>query len=853
MYNLGQSFYLDSEIFNNASTVYLTSVNLYFKSKPVENQTVSGVSSPGVSINITSMKEGYPETSLASPRTIARVEYSSINVSETAASSTKFTFKIPIPLSTNKSYCVLIKYDDPEFVIWKNRSGEEDIISGDTAKISSGKADGNYFEIRNGSVITPLNDVDLKFSLNFAKFTATDKYFRVNNEAYEFLKLSSASVSGAYIGGEYVYQQQANAAGSVAVSSGGSNVTGTSTDFGNTTSSSAFDKIANNDLIIIDNGSNLQVRKVNVVTNTTFLNVTSSFTVTASGANIRTFEDGILLANSQSNTIIGTNTSFNTTLSTGYKIVLSDGTPGNTVVREVVSVTNSTYIILDVKPPFDSAQAGYYISPVGIVDKYRSATDTIVLYKSNANSTLYFETSKILRGVDSLAKSTIFELVDLKLSSFTLRYNVFQPAGTKYSIFFNTSNSSYNKIDSRAVQLENLQQSLIDNYDATIASRSNEVRNAGNLFSNSKSTQVLLRLVSDNVYTSPFVLENDLDLETGEFLINNDSSSEAFSNSRFQIATFNANSQVNSSADFITVTSNPFVNNDVVKYIVSPGNTAVTGITRNKSYFVVSANSTGIKLSDTLGGPAVDISATTSSETGHTLRRDGVAYSKYVTKPITLSVDQVAEDLIVYMTAYKPASTDIEVYAKLLSEEDGDNFNSKNWSKLSLDVPTNSKIVSLESNPYDFVSLTYKIPGYQAGVEVSQGTFVTTLSNNIVTGSFSTVNTYITSNSLVRIYNPTFPNKYFIETVTSSNTTAFTLPTNISNNDLVGSGLKVEVISDKNSAFADNQNYNITTYYNSKMGKFTSFKTYAIKIVLKSANHYLVPRVKEYRAVALSA
>jgi len=430
---------------------------------------------------------------------------------------------------------------------------------------------------------------------------------------------------------------------------------------------------------------------------------------------------------------------------------------------------------------------------------------------------------------------------------------VFQPAGTKYEIIVNTANSAYSKIDAKAVKVQNLQNNLIDNYDASIASRSNEVRNAGNLFSNSKSTQVLLRFISDNSYTSPFVLENDLDFETGEFLINNDSSTETYSNSRFAVATFNSNTQVNSSADFITVTNNPFVNNDVIKYTVSPGNTVVTGITRNKSYFVVSANSTGIKLSDTVGGPAIDITATSSSETGHTLRRDGVAYSKYVSKPITLAVDQVAEDLVVYMTAFKPSSADIEVYAKLLSEEDGDNFNLKNWSKLELDVPTGSKISSLDSNPYDFVNLTYKIPGYQPGSEVTQGTFATTLSNNIVTGSFSTVNTYITSNTLVRIYNPTFPNKYFVDTVVSSNTTTFTLPSNISNNDLVGTGLVVEIVNDKNSAFLDNQNFNIVRYHNSKMGRFDAFKTFAIKIVLKSSNHYLVPRVKEYRALAISA
>jgi len=83
--------------------------------------------------------------------------------------------------------------------------------------------------------------------------------------------------------------------------------------------------------------------------------------------------------------------------------------------------------------------------------------------------------------------------------------------------------------------------------------------------------------------------------------------------------TFNASTDVSSGDDFISIPSNVFQNNDVVKYLVAAGNTAVSGLANNTSYYVVSANSTGVKLSSTLNGSAINLTASGTSETGHSL------------------------------------------------------------------------------------------------------------------------------------------------------------------------------------------------------------------------------------------
>ena len=82
---------------------------------------------------------------------------------------------------------------------------------------------------------------------------------------------------------------------------------------------------------------------------------------------------------------------------------------------------------------------------------------------------------------------------------------------------------------------------------------------------------------------------------------------------------FNANTNVNGTTEFITIAQNPFVNNDVVLYYTSTGNTALTGLSNNTYYYVVSANSTGVKLASSRGGSALNITASSTSESGHNI------------------------------------------------------------------------------------------------------------------------------------------------------------------------------------------------------------------------------------------
>lgn len=80
---------------------------------------------------------------------------------------------------------------------------------------------------------------------------------------------------------------------------------------------------------------------------------------------------------------------------------------------------------------------------------------------------------------------------------------------------------------------------------------------------------------------------------------------------------FNANTGI--AANRINLATQGYVNGQLLTYVTSPGNTVPTGLLSGASYYAVVANSSGLSLSKTPGGANIVITATSVSETGHTL------------------------------------------------------------------------------------------------------------------------------------------------------------------------------------------------------------------------------------------
>lgn len=156
-------------------------------------------------------------------------------------------------------------------------------------------------------------------------------------------------------------------------------------------------------------------------------------------------------------------------------------------------------------------------------------------------------------------------------------------------------------------------------------------------------------------------------------------------------------------------TDNEFI--DTSRIVMSKSNEVTNSISKS-IYLKAEFNS----LND-LASPVIDdiasnallleniINANTTNEANS---RNGYASSKYVSKRVVLMDGQDAEDLIVYITAYKPSGTDINVYCKLLNSEDSQDFEEKNWTLMEQE--TSSSINSNKINSNDFRDYKYIIP-----------------------------------------------------------------------------------------------------------------------------------------------
>lgn len=87
---------------------------------------------------------------------------------------------------------------------------------------------------------------------------------------------------------------------------------------------------------------------------------------------------------------------------------------------------------------------------------------------------------------------------------------------------------------------------------------------------------------------------------------------------------------------------------------------------------------------------------------------NGNAIARYVQRTVTLAEGQDAEDLKVFVGAYKPSTANIKVYVKILNGEDGDTIEDKTWLELS--QITSTTVISDSENEEDIKEFEYSIP-----------------------------------------------------------------------------------------------------------------------------------------------
>lgn len=113
--------------------------------------------------------------------------------------------------------------------------------------------------------------------------------------------------------------------------------------------------------------------------------------------------------------------------------------------------------------------------------------------------------------------------------------------------------------------------------------------------------------------------------------------------------------------------------------------------------------------------PIVDIGRTHSvyvrnlindDDTGETNPIGGNLTNKYISKIVTLAEGQDAEDMLLYVTAYRPPLTDFKVYVKFKNNEDSDLMTAIDWIELN----KATEIFSSKSITTDYKEFEFRIP-----------------------------------------------------------------------------------------------------------------------------------------------
>lgn len=789
---LAQTFNINFE--DGADGCYLTKVDLYFRSKP------TGTDAAGLTVAIRETDNGYPSSVTLERKSVSA---SQVNVSNNATAVTTITFDNPVFIRNNKDYALVLSPDanDPNYRIWTAETGQPDVSEGFawSGRVAPGDfGAGVLFISSNDKVWTPIQTEDLKMRIYYAKFSGTSGTAVFRNDNYEFLTLSG--VQGSFVVGEKVAQKATSYITSATI-------TGDTSSTSVTTSASLTSSISAGDMILLVYGKD-KVSRTGTVSNT------SLTTITGSGTNFVTdFDvgDHILIGNDIREITAIANSS-QLTIDASLRTAASGASYFSVTesyqVNKVSSINATTIVFTDIPElTFDNTATFANMQKVVSGKVYQiDNDDTVIISDSSASDSTYrFQSLRKIVGSTSDASATIKSVDDRIVNYVEPHLSTLSPTPTSISLTSNIARVS----GSSSTQPLSFGVSNKTAYEAEIRSRSNEI------FSHSGSKSLVLTATlgrttgSDKV--SPAVHTNPASVVVMKNEINNITADKSF----------NGRTSVSNTNDFITLSDNVFINGDIVRYLVAEGNTAVSGLANNLTYYVVSSNSSGIKLSSSLNGSAIDLTSIATSETGHRLLgnnyiaeagRYGSALTKYISKQVKLADGLDAEDMKVYITAYKPPSTNILVYGKILSNDDPTNFSDRDWTLLSQD--TESNLYSDLGNESDYIEYEYSFP--ESSPSSRKSGRVATNSNTTITGTSTTFSSDFVQGDLVKIVNLDTSTDYEINIVSSvTNNTLLTL-SNAGGpySNTTTTGLTIEKVDQPGAAFKYSQDGGVVRYYN---------------------------------------
>lgn len=855
-YDYAQTFYIDSSAVKGSPQVNISAVELYFKKKPnvgtAKDPNKSGIVQPGVTLLFcTTNMNGTPN--LDDIKETARLEYNQIVATGDASDPSKFVFDKEVYCDTNKQYSIVARFDGYEdFELWTNKKGNyflgTNVISPgvtdkyvgnlyisqnrSTANSSAadaggqGQVNGTGGTAGNGSWI-PKSDEDLKFTVFVARYRSTNSVINsTSNSIVSNTVLIPQSTS------EFILFDRKR--------------------------SQKNHKAKTGELIfqrapLVTNASTTALATANVVK--------GNVSITATGVNFNTLYSG-----GTNNYIVLVGRNQDPGHHSGFNDLYN--------VRKVLSVDSNSSITVDRPPSFTNSVSNFMVTVVGEVD---------FLDKSKA-----FDNRPI---IDSwhFGKRVRQDFLVLRNSSANLSHRFVN--NTIDSINIVAGGSGYNNTDyivitsNSAVGVANVMAyaNLTTNSSGGIVNtfvtntgfgmvRTPTFRIANSTGANSTGTSAnftfnegpyLISEVGKFRVTDAEIINYEIDSITPQLNINNPSGTSYYL--KHQLAYYlaaNGTYVVNQNASAnkkliknlrrngLPYSNTPVVmsrSNEVVLLSTQSGNSTVVEI-------ITSSNNDFI---DTCVDEAVITYNKTIINNDYTGEHTsfGNAAAKHVSKKIAFENGRLAEDLLVYIRAYRPAPTDLKVYARMHNSSDPEAFDDKDWTLLT--CVNGADQFSSATNDKDIREFTYNLPQFPNTQFTSTGTVTLSSGSPTVVGVGTAFRSEIggfAANDLVKIYNPLFPQNHFITSVASvASNTSLTLDDSTTNVSVLGSGLKIDKLRYPQQGFRNIQNDNVFRYFNTSLHAYDGFDTFAIKVIMLSPNNAVVPEIEDIRAIGVSA
>jgi hypothetical protein len=790
---LCQSFFIGSDMADGQDGIYVNSVDLYFSAKS---------NTQPVSIEFRTMSNDSP-TETVVPYSVVSKSSSLVTLATTATSSdyTRFTFEKPVYLKAGYYYALAITPggQNPDYSVWTATVGKTTTAGTVNSNWGQGKL---YKSTTAGSTWTPVQNQFLKFRINRNNYTASGSAKIVNGD-YEFISFINPSNIG-FIVGEYLYQQPT---------------------------------------------AHVSICSVNTTSNTLTLNTTAYGGLTAINSqplNDFAVNDHIVVCGS-----------FPTADQSGWGR-FNYNLFGNSVTLKVVSVDpggqNLTFgyangASITGAPWANGACHIYKVQPgeVTYSTTSRTITGSGTRFDVNQNTNEKDQTDK--RPLVIHAANTTVE-----------RYEVLWPSVVANSTSIVSKNNPLNNIPvgakaipifapvGRIVDIDYTRNLVV--VDKSTANASTGAASSANVYATpsffapgrtivgtkSGATAIVSGIHSVIINSVQPIMQTTAPQGT---TINFFANATASNYTSVDYPNFSANK------------TNYFTDKQI---IVASRSAELLQLSGNKS-FIITANliSNSAILSPTIdlstGASLLSKTNIISSAASGEDTNFGTAKSKYVSKAITLNDGNDAEDINVYLTAYKPVGTNILVFVKILNSTDNEIFEDKNWSILR--QVTNPALYSDSLNQNDYKEYQYTFPTNPIAVPLKELVTVNNSANIVATNADTAWNYIFTNGQLVTLYSDVYGTNFEVNKISTVNSnTSITLvnPVGLANT----SSAIISTMPFPYSAFKNVNNGNIVRYYNTNGSAFDSFNKFAIKIVFLAQDNKLVPKVADIRAIALS-